>query len=523
MPTQEEIQNELNLATRNQKALLSLLKAHGLLKVAAHPEREFLKTLGEQFSLSTDPDTDGESFDQLWKIYKDLVKKNLKSDSFQRTMENKRARSYACLGEIARNREVTDLGHARVLRLPAQGRYVIFSDHHHLPRGHRHDYFRQFFHIPLYASALSYYAQEGYTLVENGDVEDLVIFDPNPADAKRRAKMSYSEYQAYRLETRREQLRRILADADYQELYGQIREEFHNHGRLVRLIGNHDLNLHRGDFINILRTAFPGLRAYDYLVLEGEKQGLQRNRPAAFIITHGHQFDLSSNPPVAPKLGETISECLSWAFHGSDRIWRWNDGPRGWVNNTPFRNVNVREHSMTAERYLPHYLQKHYDEYLEHPQQVLRELDELAIRYDDEDLRWLAEQAMGHGIGWEYFESFTVMGAIFNEVATGQEFVKFRHTDEIKLIDQIFDLPGDPHPTVVLGHTHEVRHKAIYKHNKPFLYYANCGSAGRFENCIWGIEIDNGKLQVVAWYNLSNSRTRKRVYRPEGDQLVPVG
>ena len=70
----------------------------------------------------------------------------------------------------------------------------IFSDHHMGFDGSRHDFFRDSGNSELYAEALTAYADAGFTLVENGDVEELVIHEPAAPppeladpDARRRA------------------------------------------------------------------------------------------------------------------------------------------------------------------------------------------------------------------------------------------------------------------------------------------------------------------------------------------------
>ena len=105
---------------------------------------------------------------------------------------------------------------------------------------------------------------------------------------------------------------------------------------------------------------------------------------------------------------------------------------------------------------------------------------------------------------------------MIGEVISGDEFVKFRHTDEILLrnkLDLMFD--GRP-PVLVLGHTHEVRKNAVDEAGRPFHFYANSGAVGRFEKLIWALEIVNGESRVVAW---TGTPVRRLVFEVAGDVL----
>jgi UDP-2,3-diacylglucosamine pyrophosphatase LpxH len=126
--------------------------------------------------------------------------------------------------------------------LSARDRVVVFSDLH-LGNGGRRDDF-----LPngkLLSSALRrYYLPRRYTLVLNGDVEEL---------------------QRFRLP----QIRRRWAD------FFALLEEFARLGRLERLIGNHDAEL------AVLRDSYPAPRLLESLRLELGKDSL--------LLFHGHQ------------------------------------------------------------------------------------------------------------------------------------------------------------------------------------------------------------------------------------------
>lgn len=69
--------------------------------------------------------------------------------------------------------DVEAFGDRRVAFLPLSKGYVVFSDHHLFVAGSDLDKFRQLKNDELYQLALLSYFKSGYTLVENGDVEDL--------------------------------------------------------------------------------------------------------------------------------------------------------------------------------------------------------------------------------------------------------------------------------------------------------------------------------------------------------------
>ena len=101
---------------------------------------------------------------------------------------------------------------------------MIFSDHHMTHRRHRHDYFFKF-NFRLYGEMLRHYGDHGFALVENGDVEEVLIFEPTPNETKRRralvkkpwvlddiGEIDWGELAGRRIEARRKQLENILND-----------------------------------------------------------------------------------------------------------------------------------------------------------------------------------------------------------------------------------------------------------------------------------------------------------------------
>ena len=121
---------------------------------------------------------------------------------------------------------------------------MIFSDHHMGFAGSRQDFFHDSGNDALYSNILDGYAEAGFTLVENGDVEELVIHEPGipsplmPSQA--------------RADWRLIQLRQVIAN--HPDLYDQINRQFVEQGRYVRIAGNHDQDLQDPRFLDELRT-----------------------------------------------------------------------------------------------------------------------------------------------------------------------------------------------------------------------------------------------------------------------------
>jgi hypothetical protein len=208
-----------------------------------------------------------------------------------------------------------------------------------------------------------------------------------------------------------------------------------------------------------------------------------------FVILHGHQFDESCVPPHARKVGEVISECLSWAFQGADRVWRLSD-TRKWFANAVKEFGNTLSNS--ARSTTPH-----------------------------PDLEAILECFMGHQVAWEYFENKDPYMAFSKEVCTGDEFFKYRHLDEEALANSILRRTSDlaDFPTVICGHSHEPRDRSKFNNStnvtppesrdrNVFPRYMNSGSAGRFENLIWCVEITGSDAKVYSW---SNSGTESKM------------
>jgi hypothetical protein len=107
------------------------------------------------------------------------------------------------------------------------------------------------------------------------------------------------------------------------------------------------------------------------------------------------------------------------------------------------------------------------------------------------------------------------------EVCTGAAFFKYRHLDENSLANAILHWKVDlkDFPTIICGHSHEPRDHSRFLNSKAMLLpdtkdpniftrYMNTGSAGRFENLIWCIEVIGSTAHVYSW---SNSGTASKI------------
>ncbi len=390
------------------------------------------------------------------------------------------------------------LGSSRVLRLPAEGRYVVFSDHHFTFKGHRTNFFEESGNLQVYVEALDAYREAGFTVVENGDVEDLVIFDPTwlPGEVETRKCMHLKALVERRLTTRLDQLRTILADPVNAPLIAAY-QALDAGKQLIRVAGNHDYDLQKPEFFAELSALYPNLDVpYDYVLIDREDGSCQ------YAILHGHQFDLATNPVSAPRFGETISETMGLYYQGPDRTWRWLDDKVGdWATGEEkfLSNLVVNEAALTTSAEdLVH--GKHdpvtYD--LDVNPGAHKPLLQAVVDLEGA----LFESIFKHTVGWHYFLDRNPTGAFTNEVLTGDRFFKYQLLDEIWVKKQLLHHFQDvaTRPTLVMGHTHEVRLDSWDPDaGKAFPWYVNTGSAGRFENLIWGLEIVDGAATLISW------------------------
>lgn len=462
------------------------------------------------------------TFDAGWKVYGSIVEvgaaaKRARKERAEQAVD-------AAMGQLAAAIRTThgdgQRGSSRVRHLPAEGRYVVFSDHHFTYRGHRSNFFFAGGCLPIYVEALRQYDASDFTLVENGDVEDLVIFDPrfSPGEAERRQDMTLAELEARRLVLRLEQLGWILADAVNQPVL-EAQRAFHRRGALVKVAGNHDYDLQRADFLDVYRAAFPDLEApFDYVLLQRGSDPTD----VSHAILHGHQFDPACAPAVASELGETISETLGLWFQGPDRHWLWNvDGPERWARGgAPFLNqlaappsALVHEGMLALFERVRGGLTNDLATLLAHGAGALGSGSAGGWPGLPQLMELLINELSGENIAWDYFINRRPLPAVVEEVLPGDRFFKFRVLDE-ELVRAQRDaaFPEGARPTLILGHTHEVRFHPWSRAVNTSVPYLNSGSAGRFENLVFALELDRGVERLVSW-SMDGGVARRRVWR----------
>lgn len=196
----------------------------------------------------------------------------------------------------------TTAAERRVRRLPSVGpstRYVVFSDLHRFVPGDT-DFFTRNGSPRIYGSLLRHFSVNGYTLIENGDVEDLWRRDSgNPAIDNSLGSGSRT--------TNRSLLRAIL-NAN-RPIYTQIQDEFARVGRYARTAGNHDMPMLEPYMQRLLQDeALPTSEVAEFLLVGGSG-----GEEATHLITHGHQSD-NFNRAGCEWFGEAVTRLVSRFF-----------------------------------------------------------------------------------------------------------------------------------------------------------------------------------------------------------------
>ncbi len=375
------------------------------------------------------------------------------------------------------------------------------------------------FNYQLYLDVLGYYADEDYCLVENGDVEDCVLFEPDNEGAHARRKAApnafgireiaypvrlddskWDEFLHIRYTNRRELQDKIFKK--FSGYYELINNRFK--GRYVRLAGNHDtyLDEFRENNLkdNVEKQLDNAVLVKDYLQITRLNEN--GDNQICYLVMHGHQFDGAciqhGETPYAKSLGEMYTECGGWANQGADRIWRENDTKR-WYIGTTYQN------------------QLAWSTAAEYPGDATMALVTNALGDIMPHAKSFIETLLDHQIAWEYFENSDPFDAFTLEVWTGDEMYKLRHLDEISLcngyLSEFQKIKGNSAavPKLVIGHTHEPRQNAVWldgKVDRTVDYYLNSGSAGRYQNLIWCIEIEGTTDRIVSWSRINGVLTR---------------
>jgi len=186
--------------------------------------------------------------------------------------------------------------------LPEDGRYVVTSDHHLFVAGDVLDKFREMGNHELYQIMLQRYAAEGYTLIENGDVEDLWMRETSHSAAVIDEALDVLGWpvgdaldDAY--EDARVRAQAVKIFDNNADVYQTIRELFHEKGRYVRVAGNHDDYWRRPEFVSGLQLVYPDIEVFDYAFIGpyGTDRRVHGGKSPRTIVMHGHQIDPWNN------------------------------------------------------------------------------------------------------------------------------------------------------------------------------------------------------------------------------------
>ena len=479
------------------------------------PQYLLMKEVGKLYGLRTKPGgdlegSDRESFNAAWrvsKVWRELTRSfdlDEKGHAVQRyvgkSLTGPVTQAFDHLKRmVGQGTAIDQEGYRVVSAQPWSGKYVVFSDHHRSIDSERQNFFAK--NNKLYVDALKKYADNDFTVIENGDVEELFVRRYSKAEYRDWLDMTFGQLQKRRIALRLQVLKNILAAPENAALYATLGELSQN-GRLLRVVGNHDPELKRPEFLEALRKKLPNLPLPADFVFLG--QGANHRTPVKMVISHGHHFDEFTNPENAPFLGELISETMSWAYQGADRNWTWHkDGGNvgKWLDgSTAFNNQLV---SSDHAGFNPFEF------------------------FHDKSAEEALEGLLGKNVAWEYFVNKNPLDAFHREVMKGKAFFKFRHMNEVDIMNgwnRVFPQAAS-RPQLLLGHSHEVRFQPrIPGTTKRYDHLLNSGAAGRFENLIWGVEVNNGKAQVVAWSHKQRTTqkdARRYVYSVNEQGLIP--
>jgi len=220
----------------------------------------------------------------------------------------------------------------RTLRLDAGRRWLITSDLHRCVPG-RTDWPERQHTKALYAHMLEHYAERGWGLIENGDVEDFWMVGGSAwgavYDIARIAGGVAAVFDdSMRLQLFAEQLDRTV---DNNALtYRLIREGFLADGRYHRTMGNHDEAYDDPVLVARLDEHLGGVDPVDTILLvDGDTdRNTDRNtvdrtadgRPAhpgvvQAVVSHGHLTDSWNGPGYSP-----LGRAITWLALGLDDL-----------------------------------------------------------------------------------------------------------------------------------------------------------------------------------------------------------
>jgi hypothetical protein len=215
----------------------------------------------------------------------------------------------------------------RVGTVDSTARWLITSDLHRCVPG-RADWPRRQGTRDLYPRVLEHYADRGWGLIENGDVEDFWMVGGSTWGAVYDvARLAGGFTGALGEEPRRELLREHLDRIvdNNAATYRLLRDGFCADGRYHRTIGNHDDVYDDPALVEHLRTHLPGTDMSDTLLLcrpgTTSAQGIEGIEA---VVAHGHLTDAWNGPGFA-----VLGRAITWLVTGFDDLPRPRDTMEG--------------------------------------------------------------------------------------------------------------------------------------------------------------------------------------------------
>lgn len=207
----------------------------------------------------------------------------------------------------------------RTRRLAADRRYVITSDLHRCIPGRLDWPARQGTKV-LYRRVLERYAEAGWDLVENGDVEDYWMVGGSTWGAVYDiARLAGAAAGPLAAEARRDLVRAHLDRIvdNNAALYRLLDDGFCRDGRYHRTVGNHDDVYEDPEVCEHLSRHLPGTEVADTLLFvdadpDGEPGGIGEVRA---VVAHGHLTDAWNGPGFA-----LLGQAITWWATGLDDL-----------------------------------------------------------------------------------------------------------------------------------------------------------------------------------------------------------
>jgi hypothetical protein len=263
--------------------------------------------------------------------------------------------------------------------LPVSNKYVVFSDHHLFVAGDPNDKFRKMGNHELYKWVLSCYYMDGYTLIENGDVEDLWMREVTLENALMDTTIEIVRYipifgplieNDYENNRIRSQAFKIFDNNA--DVYQFIRNLYHDEGRFIRLVGNHDDYWGSNDFLPELQFVYPGLEVFDYAFIGnyGTDKHQHLGVKPFIIIAHGHKLD-DWNNSICSLVGEWATEVGSGIGKASNSVplTEWDPKFKGSgfdnvlgesaIENDEVDFYDTVEKDFSKYPYIPHFILGH--------------------------------------------------------------------------------------------------------------------------------------------------------------------